>query len=451
MSVIVFAGPSISREEVGRLLPGSILRPPAAQGDLYLAAQERPLAIALIDGYFDRVPAVWHKEILWALAEGIPTFGASSMGALRAAELVAFGMVGMGEVFEAFRTGILEDDDEVAIVHGPAEFGYPRLSEAMVDIRSTLAAAELQGIISPRLSKRIIESAKELYYPERTIAGALDRLSCPTDFVDQILELRNWLKTNFVSVKHQDAVLLLTNLAETQRRGFTPPRLTFKFEYTELWQHAVQAAKPISETRTLLALSAEAVLEELRLQPALFIDTREKALLRCLAEDYLARQDLRVTATDINDQAEKFRKARGLEDAQDLQNWLDRHRLDRRGFLHLMTQEMCMTRTEASLKSQLDAYLLDYLHVTGNYEVLARRAEDKLQIEAAIGPMSLDDLDLDDSELLAWFVSQTFETPLTITAQDYADETGFALVETLLTALAREYVYRKEKPNGARS
>jgi hypothetical protein len=451
VSVIVFAGPSISGEEVAKLLPGSILRPPAAQGDLYLAAQERPLAIALIDGYFDRVPAVWHKEILWALAEGIPIFGASSMGALRAAELAALGMVGMGEVFEAFRTGVLEDDDEVAIAHGPSEFDYRHLSEAMVDIRSTLAAAELQGVISSRLAERILKNAKELYYPERTIAAALDRLSCPAASANQIFKLRIWLKTNFISVKHQDAVLLLKSLAELQRTGFTLPKMTFKFEYTELWQHAVQAAKSISETRTPLELSAEAVLDELRLQPALLVEAREKALLRCLAEDYLARQDSRFTATDINIQAETFRKSRGLEDAKDLQNWLDRHRLDRRSFLHLMTQELCMSRTEASLKSQLDAYILDYLHVTGNYEALSRRAEDKAQIEAALGQISIDDLDLDESELVAWFVWRTFEKPLSITAQDYADEAGFALVESLLTALAREYVYQTERPDDARS
>ena len=45
-------------------------------------------AIGIIDGYFERVPSVWHKEILWAMAEGIHVFGSASMGALRAAELL---------------------------------------------------------------------------------------------------------------------------------------------------------------------------------------------------------------------------------------------------------------------------------------------------------------------------------------------------------------------------
>jgi len=41
--------------------------------------------IGVIDGYL-RWATVWHKEILWAMAEGIHVFGAASIGALRAAD-----------------------------------------------------------------------------------------------------------------------------------------------------------------------------------------------------------------------------------------------------------------------------------------------------------------------------------------------------------------------------
>ena len=142
MTVFVFVGPTLSSAEVGAA-GNFVCLPPAAQGDLYRAAQQRPQAIGLIDGYFEGVPSVWHKEILWAMTHGVHVFGSASMGALRAAELAAFGMQGVGVVFEAFHSGELADDDEVAVVHGPAEVGYVRLSEAMVDIRFTLAAARL--------------------------------------------------------------------------------------------------------------------------------------------------------------------------------------------------------------------------------------------------------------------------------------------------------------------
>ena len=104
------------------------------QGDVYEAALGRPAIIGIIDGYFEVTPTVWHKEILWAMAQGIHVYGSASIGALRAAELHTFGMVGIGRIFEAYRDGILTDDDEVAVLHGPEELGYPVVTEAMVNI-----------------------------------------------------------------------------------------------------------------------------------------------------------------------------------------------------------------------------------------------------------------------------------------------------------------------------
>jgi len=141
VSVYVFTGPSLSAEQSRELLDAVYL-PPVSQGDVYRVALKRPQAIGIIDGYFERVPSVWHKEIMWAMKEGIHVFGSASMGALRAVELEAFGMEGVGAVYEAFRSGELEDDDEVAVVHGPAETGYLSVSEAMVNIRFTLARAQ---------------------------------------------------------------------------------------------------------------------------------------------------------------------------------------------------------------------------------------------------------------------------------------------------------------------
>ena len=85
MNCIVFTGPTISPAEARAELDALYL-PPVAQGDVYRAALRRPKAIGIIDGYFERVPAVWHKEILWAMAKGIHVLGSASMGALRAAD-----------------------------------------------------------------------------------------------------------------------------------------------------------------------------------------------------------------------------------------------------------------------------------------------------------------------------------------------------------------------------
>src|SRR5438046_4232079 len=139
MTTLIFAGPSLPPRARPHIA-GLEWRPPLRRGDLYLAALRRPALIGVVDGYFETVPTVWHKEILWAMAQGIHVYGSASIGALRAAELAPFRMKGIGWIFEAFRDGILEDDDEVAVLHGPKEIGYPTVTEAMVNIRATLAA-----------------------------------------------------------------------------------------------------------------------------------------------------------------------------------------------------------------------------------------------------------------------------------------------------------------------
>ena len=84
MKSVVFLGPTLSVEDARRELDALYL-PPVAQGDVYRIARQKPFAIGIVDGVFDRRPAVWHKEILWALAQGVHVLGAASMGALRAA------------------------------------------------------------------------------------------------------------------------------------------------------------------------------------------------------------------------------------------------------------------------------------------------------------------------------------------------------------------------------
>src|SRR3954462_11170486 len=122
MSVYVFIGPTLSAQDARAELDAVYL-PPVSQGDVYRVAQKRPKAIGIVDGYFQCVPAIWHKEILWAMTRGIHVYGSASMGALRAAELAPFGMEGVGKIFGLSRDGTLEDDDEVAVAHGPSDSG----------------------------------------------------------------------------------------------------------------------------------------------------------------------------------------------------------------------------------------------------------------------------------------------------------------------------------------
>ncbi|MFK7869474.1 MAG: TfuA-like protein [Roseobacter sp.] len=244
--MIVFAGPSIAGLD-DSLTAGLDLRDPVQQGDVYLAARENPGVIGIIDGYFDGAPSVWHKEILWAMTQGITVLGASSMGALRAAELDSFGMIGVGEVYRAYAFGEVEDDDEVALLHGPREIGYTPLTLAMVNVRATLNRARQADVISEPQCAQLTHGAKVLFYKRRTWDAIFAAVGA--DVMPPASEggFRNWLKHNETDQKQDDAALLL---ARMQAGDDGPPTVDFHFEHTALWQDATTIWLDRSENAT---------------------------------------------------------------------------------------------------------------------------------------------------------------------------------------------------------
>jgi TfuA protein len=76
----------------------------------------------LIDGTFRQTLAVWVKEIVFAMVDGVKFIGAASMGALRAAELSRYGAIGIGSIYDSYRTGKIEDDSWVAMTYDPDTF-----------------------------------------------------------------------------------------------------------------------------------------------------------------------------------------------------------------------------------------------------------------------------------------------------------------------------------------
>jgi hypothetical protein len=226
----IFAGPSVRAEDRG-VLPHARWLPPAQRGDVYLAAKNASV-IGLIDGSFRTVPAVMHKEILWALAQGVAVYGAASMGALRAAELHTFGMIGVGRIYQDFIDGRLWRDDEVAVEHGPAKLGFPVLSEALVNIRATIAHAAGAGRISTETAGDLICTAGRIPYADRTYPALVSRHNAtePRERVEQ--PLLQWIIDHRVDQKRLDAVALLQAIRDAIERGVRPEPRSFPFEDT---------------------------------------------------------------------------------------------------------------------------------------------------------------------------------------------------------------------------
>tara|TARA_R110000868_G_scaffold158036_4_gene385930 strand:+ start:97925 stop:99034 length:1110 start_codon:yes stop_codon:yes gene_type:complete len=199
---LVFLGPSLNVDVAKSIYPDAAYAPPVECGDVLRTVKQGVKRIAIIDGYFAHRAAVWHKEILFALEQGVEVYGSSSMGALRAAELADYGMRGVGEIFELFYTQALEDDDEVAVLHRDAEVGYQTLSDAMVSIRKSLQMAVANNIIDSNTEKKLSQQAKQTFYPERSWQS--------------IVAEYPQLTHHYVDLKANDAKLLLQTLATNQ-------------------------------------------------------------------------------------------------------------------------------------------------------------------------------------------------------------------------------------------
>jgi len=172
--------------------------------------------IGLIDGVFEHMPSIWHKEILYALSAGVTVAGAASMGALRAAECRDFGMIGVGAVFAAYASGAIEDDDAVAQLHGPAELGFVPLSEPLVNIRASLDRFAAEGRLEASEHERLLAVAQAMFFKERSYRHILDQAGLDAARRHALAQM---LKTQGVHLKQQDAVQLL-DLIEA---GALPP------------------------------------------------------------------------------------------------------------------------------------------------------------------------------------------------------------------------------------
>lgn len=233
----VFAGPSLPA--AARPAGPFEWHPPAMAGDLIRLRDRPPARLCLIDGYFDSRPAPWHKELLALMARGTILFGASSMGALRAAELHRFGMHGIGAIFRAYRDGRLRGDDEVALIHATEAHDWAPLSVPMVELRATLIAACRSRLIEVSTARRLRSVLHEIHFSDRDWP-AMEKACLAEGLLDAPAFRR--LQAMHVPLKRDDALACLAAArawTEPARPCPAPPETVF---IRRLAEEAGQAA-----------------------------------------------------------------------------------------------------------------------------------------------------------------------------------------------------------------
>jgi hypothetical protein len=216
MTIHVFAGPTLGHSEVRQRLDGALVHGPVKHGDLLRLELDAGDIVLMIDGLFHQEPPVRHKEILEALANGVTVIGASSMGALRAAELHQYGMIGIGSVFEMYRDGVIEADDEVAVTHTPPP-DWRVISEALVNIRHAVALCADSLIVSAEHAEGIIALAVTLPYALRSWpAIEAEAIGADDSLRGAIRAVREFLapRPQAGNLKRQDALLAIEAVSQ---------------------------------------------------------------------------------------------------------------------------------------------------------------------------------------------------------------------------------------------
>ena len=444
MSLCVFVGPTLAPEKV-RAAGDFICLPPVAQGDVYRAVRDGARAIGLIDGYFEGVPAVWHKEILWALSQGVAVFGGASMGALRAAELCQFGMQGVGRIFEDFRDGRLEDDDEVAVLHGPAEVGYIALSEAMVNIRATLDRAVADGVNDAAAAAALVAHAKEMFYQQRGWEPLLGEAALVDLSPAAATALRDWLPEGRVDRKAEDGEAMLAAMATWRDDGAPAPAVDFAFEWTEMWEAAVAAAPTAGldpATRTD-AVGPDRLLDELRLDAGAFHAARTAALARLLSLRAADRRGLGVELPAVRDALERLRGNLGLYRRADLDDWMRDNDLSPTEMERLMEDEARLEAYLADLGGSIEPALLDQLRLDDAYTDLATRARDKQTALSAMGAPDPgpEDTGLSSAQLTIWYFENHLGRAVPDDLDGFCRQLGLESGASLQRLMAGEFLF----------
>ncbi len=438
---VVFLGPSLPLAEARQLLSDALFLPPCAMGDVLAAVQQHaPPALVIIDGLFERTPAVWHKEILFALSEGVAVFGGGSMGALRAAELHPFGMRGVGHSFAAFASGALEDDDEVAITHLSAEDGYRPMCEAMVNLRHGLALARDAGLLDAAEASALVAAMKRVFYPERSwhalYAQALTLGLAPA----RVRALQAFIDTHRPDRKADDARAVLQAVRDWHAAG-APPKPPVAFEPTVFWEH--QRAYHGQPAGSLPGLRLDRLVDHVRLG----IPGRQQVLdeaLRSVLAQQTSRQFGALAVDDVAAMA-RFRRERGLEKPAALRDWMQAQGLDAAQCLSLARDEARERHLHWRLQEEVSREIPRVLQRRGRLAAVSAAVREQWAHMAALGidtPQASDVASLDAA--LQWYAG--VHGPVHGDLQAHIVERGFGSPQQFMGELVARYLAAHREP-----
>jgi hypothetical protein len=254
------------------------------------------------------------------------------MGALRAAELHQFGMRGVGEIFEKYRNGTLEDDDEVAVLHGPAELGYPAASEALVNIRATLDEAMHGGLITSDIGAILLKHAKTAFFKNRSYHHLLQAYISDGGDTATAEALKKWLPLGRVDQKRLDAIRMLREIDQFVSSKPGPVRVPYHFETTLLWQRLTDAHRNKQTRNSAFDLGAST--------SGCAEGFHHLALYRELVSQECVRRGLKPGTAELRAATIRLANMLGLTTYEELNDWRNAHAIGQDQLIEIIELEV---------------------------------------------------------------------------------------------------------------
>ncbi len=450
-ATIIFTGPSLDPAEAALLLPEALIKPPAQRGDIYRAVKAGASVIGLIDGYYEHLPPPWHKEILHALDAGCRVVGAASMGAIRAAELGAFGMEGIGEIYQLFEDGVFSDAD-VSLSHGPAPDHRP-LSEAIANIYFTLERAQRDYGLSVNDTTHLLATARSIFYAERSYRNTVQAAVADGMAPDVGAQFLTFVESNAVHQKRADALALVHKLANNDQTPSSAHGARIGFNRTAHY-FAMCDEEDALATDDVVDRYTVSVVDELRLQPVLHERTRTRAQLTSIARRLAEASGVELTQQIIDEASDQIRTELGLLSPELFAAWLEDSNLSLDDYAELVQRRaLAHWGLQGSRSTMLDDQLvIDELRLSGDLQTLAERSSAKASMLRNGGYDEAGSTVLRESDeaiVLTWFFTTHLGIEFPADVDRYAATASFSSREELVRSARREYRFLTAEPTTA--
>jgi hypothetical protein len=367
------------------------------------------------------------------------------MGALRAVETEGFGTVGVGRIFEWYRDGVIDGDDEVALFHGDEAANFQPMSLPLVNIRATVARAVEEGELDGPTGSVLIDVARALYYPERnvaSIAAGLTDHGCSQSTVARVTSL---LTDKMLDLKREDARLLLAALHRVVDGIETlPPKVEFDFARSGVFETLYNLDRRVERGGS--TVSMEDIAEHVAMYAPDYRDIRRGAMDRAVTVYFGKQVGLTVSMEEVAAERTRLLSTHGITGQEAEAAWLDRNAWSDEDLDEYAEEEaMCMKlrRWVATTRSfdRGAKDVLDELRRRGTFPGWAEATGEKEAILRAYSGRPEYQLgDVDPSDLAAMHERRS-QVEIRGDVRVWAMDAGFDGVSGLAAALRRAHVY----------